>query len=146
MAAMTDYLENKLIDFLFRAQTFVPPATLYIALFTVSPTDASGGTEVTGGNYARVPITNALANWAGTQGAATTAVSSGTSGLTSNNGAITFGVPSAAWGSVVSVAIMDASSAGNMWFEGALTAPKTVNNGDPAPVFNAATMTLTIDN
>jgi hypothetical protein len=37
MAAMTDYLENKLVDWLLRGQSFTPPATLYVALFTVAP-------------------------------------------------------------------------------------------------------------
>lgn len=145
MGSKTNYFENKLIDFVFRAQVFVPPATLYIALFTVAPDDASGGTEVAGGSYARVGVTASLANFAGTQGAGTTTVSSGTGGATSNNGTITFPAPTANWGSVVAMGIMDAASGGNMLYWSALSTPKTVNNGDAAPVFSAASLTISED-
>jgi hypothetical protein len=43
---------------------------LYFGLFTVTPSDTGGGTEVTGGSYARVSLASTLANWAGTQSAA----------------------------------------------------------------------------
>lgn len=146
MAAMSNYLENKLIDHIFRAQTFTPPATLYVALFTATPSDIGGGTEVSGAGYARVPVTSSLANWAGTQAAASTTASSGTSGTTSNNTAITFGAPTANWGVVTSFGVFDAASGGNLLIWGALTAPKTVNNGDAAPAFNAASLSFQIDN
>jgi hypothetical protein len=147
MAAMTDYLENKLVDFLLRAQSFTPPGSVHIALYTANPTDSSAGTEVSGGAYARVSVTSSLANWAGTQSAGSTVASSGTSGTTSNNNAITFPAPSGAnWGVITGVAVMDASTSGNMWFFGALSVAKTVNNGDAAPVFAAGALTIQIDN
>ncbi len=34
MSSMTDYLENKITDWLFRGQTFTPSATLYVGLLT----------------------------------------------------------------------------------------------------------------
>ena len=156
MAAMSDFLENKLIDFLFRGQALgitgasaaaaTGPTSLFYALLTAAPTDAGGGTEVTGGSYARVTVTSSLANYAGTQGAASTPVSSGTTGTTSNNGTITFPAPTANWGSVTHFGVYDATAAGNLLFWGALTIAKTVNNGDAAPSFAAAAFTLQIDN
>lgn len=146
MAAMTDYLENKLIDQLFRGQAYAFPATLHIGLLTAAPSDSAPGTEVTGGAYARVAVTGSLANWAGTQAAASTVASSGTSGTTSNNNAITFPAPTANWGSVTHFAIYDAAAAGNMLVWGALTAAKTVNNGDAAPSFAPAALTFQVDN
>lgn len=143
MAAMSDYLENKIIDWLLRAQSFTPPTDLYVALFTGAPADGGGGTEVSGGSYARVQITSALAAWAGTQAAGSTTASSGTGGQTSNNGAVTFPAPSANWGSVTHFGIFDAASAGNLLFHGALSVAKTVNNGDAAPQFVAGALTLT---
>jgi len=95
MSALSDYLENKLIDHILRGQTLTAPANVWIALFTAAPNDAGGGTEVSGGSYARVQVASSLANWAGTQGAGTTTASSGTGGQTSNNGAITFPAPTA---------------------------------------------------
>ena len=146
MAAMTDYLENKLIDQLFRGQAYAFPATLYIGLLTAAPSDSAAGTEVAGGAYARVAVASSLSNWAGTQAAASTVASSGTSGTTSNNNAITFPAPTANWGTVTHFAIYDAAGAGNMLVWGALTAAKTVNNGDAAPSFAAAALSFQIDN
>jgi hypothetical protein len=71
--------------------------------------------------------------------------SSGTSGLTSNNAAITFPAPTADWGSIVSFRLWDAATAGNAWICQTLTIPKTVNNGDAAPSFNAGTLTIQFD-
>jgi hypothetical protein len=140
---MSDYLENKLVDLTLRGQAFTAPATLYFSLHTAATTDAGGGTEVTGGSYARVSVTASLANFAGTQSAGSTAASSGTGGVTSNNGTITFAAPTANWGTVTHWAVWDASTAGNMLYHGALTTSKTINNGDAAPSFAAAALVLT---
>lgn len=156
MAAMTNFLENKIVDWLFRAQAIgitgasaaagSGPTTLWVGLFTAAPTDAGGGTEVTGGNYARVAITSSLANWAGTQAAASTVASSGTSGTTSNNANVTFPVPNANWGTIVAFGVFDALTGGNLLIFGNLTVSKTVNNGDAAPLFSPAALTIQIDN
>lgn len=144
--SMADYLENKLIDWLLRAQAFTAPATVYVGLGTAACSDSSFGTEVSGGSYARVSVSSSLANWAGTQSAGSTAVSSGTGGTTSNNNAITFPAPTANWGSVTHFFVGDASSGGNLLFCAALTQAKTINNGDAAPSFAAAALTIQIDN
>ena len=117
-------------------------ANTYIALFTTTPTDAGGGTEVSGGSYARVTVASTLANWAGTQGATTTVSSTGTSGTTSNNGAVTFPAPTANWGVVTSFGIYDNLTAGNLLYYANLTTSKTVNNGDAAPSFAISALTL----
>lgn len=144
--SFTDYIENKLVDWLIRGQTFTPPATLYVGLHTTACSDSSAGTEVTGGSYARVAVTSSLTNWAGTQSAGSTTASSGTSGTTSNNNAIVFPAPTANWGVVTHFSINDASSAGNMIVCQALTTSKTINNGDAAPQFNAGALTIQVDN
>jgi hypothetical protein len=146
MSALSDYLENKVIDWLLRGQAFTPPATVYVGLVTVAENDAAGGTEVSGGSYARVAVTSSLANWAGTQGAGTTVASTGTSGTTSNNNTITFPAPTANWGTIVGMGVWDAASAGNLLFYAPLTVNKTVNNGDAAPSFAAAALSFQIDN
>lgn len=145
-AAMTDNLENSLVDWFFRAQAFTPPGTIHVALLTAACSDSAAGTEVSGGSYARVAVTSSLANWAGTQSAGSTSASSGTTGTTSNNSAITFPAPSANWGTVSHFALMSASSGGTMYVCAALTNSKTVNNGDAAPSFAAAALTFQIDN
>ena len=145
MAAMSDYLENKLVDQIFRGQAFTFPSTLYVGLLTATPSDTGGGTEVSGNAYARVAITNSLANWAGTQGVATTVASSGNTGTTSNNVAVTFPTPTATWGTVTAFGIYDAASAGNLLFYGTLTISKTINQSDTV-TFPAASLSLQLDN
>lgn len=142
MSAMSDYLENKLVDHLFRAQTFAAPTTLHVGLLTAAPSDAGGGTEVSGNSYARVAVTTALTAFAGTQSAGSTTASSGTGGQTSNNAVITFPTPTGTWGAVSHFGIYDAASAGNLLFWGALTITKTINQGDTV-TFPAASLTVT---
>lgn len=144
--SLSDYLENKIVDWLVRGQTFTPPATVYFALATSTGSDSACGTEVSGGSYARVAVASSLANWAGTQSAGSTTASSGTSGTTSNNNTITFPAPTANWGVVTEYCVFDASTSGNLLWRTALTAAKTINNGDAAPSFAAGAATLQIDN
>lgn len=145
MAAMSNYLENKLIDHLLRDQAFTKPANTYVSLHTASPADDASGAEVSGNNYARVAVAAALANWAGTQGAGTTVASSGTNGTTSNNGAITFPTPSGGWGVVTHFGVWDAATSGNLLFYGALSVSKTINADDEVS-FAAGALTFQIDN
>jgi hypothetical protein len=106
--------------------------------------------EPSGGSYARVPITASLANWSGTQSAGSTVASSGTSGASSNNTAITFPTPSADW--VTSPeklwgwAWFDASSSGNPWEWGPLSTLQSVLNGQAAPSFAAGALVTTLGN
>ena len=37
MTALSDYLENKIIDYVLRAQAFTAPATVYVGLLTAAP-------------------------------------------------------------------------------------------------------------
>ena len=121
MASLSDYLEVELRKHIFRTGSFTKPTVLAVALFTGAPSDSGGGTEVTGGSYARVDVPPLDANWVG---------SSSTSGVTSNVNAITFTTATADWGTITHVGIFDATSSGNLLFHGALTASKTVTNGD----------------
>lgn len=146
MSNLTNTFENQLIDWIFRGQAAPTlPANLFVGLFTAAPSDAGGGTEVTGGAYARVSVARSLANFAGTQSAGSTVASSGTGGQTSNNGALTFPAPTANWGSITHFGIFDATTGGNLLIWGALAQAKTVNNGDAAPSFAAAALTFTLD-
>ena len=132
MSAMSNYLENQLVDHILRGQTFSPtsPANVFVGLFTAAPNDAGGGTEVSGGSYARASVARSLAAWAGTQSAGSTTASSGTGGVTSNNTTIAFATPTASWGTVTRFAIFDAVTGGNMLFHGSLTIPQTINTGN----------------
>ena len=93
---MSDYLEGKIIDYVLRSGTFASPASVYLALFTATPSDAGGGTEVSGGSYTRKQLTGAF--------------DAAASRTTSNTSVITFPTATAVWGLVTSVGIFDQSS------------------------------------
>ena len=99
MSAMSDYLETNLILHIFRTGSWTKPTDLKVALYTATPSDSGGGTEVAGGiGYARVSVPPLDANWNAT---------SGTDGLTKNTAAITFGAPTGNWGQVTHFGIFD---------------------------------------
>lgn len=145
MGCLSDFLENKIIDHVCRGVPYTAPSHLYVALFTVTPSDSGGGTEVTGGTYSRVDLAPSAANWASTGGAATTTnPSAGTSGTTSNNSAIAFPTATANWGTVVAVGIYDASTGGNLLFWGPLSASQVVNTGTTFS-FAISQLAITLD-
>lgn len=128
MAEFTDFLENKIIDHMLRNQAYTPPSTVYLALFTTAPSDAGGGTEVSGGAYARQAVT----------------LSAASGGASSNSADITFPQATADWGTVTHVALMDALTSGNMLMHTPLDASKTINTGDTFKI-NAGDLDLTVD-
>jgi len=115
MAGFSDYLEDKVLDHVFGGVAYTQP-TKHVALYTVAPTDTGGGTEVTGGAYARQTSTFNV---------------SGTSPTTATNAAaIEYPTATANYGTVVAVGILDASSGGNLLAYANLTTSKTVSTGD----------------
>lgn len=135
MSGFSNYLELKLLDQILGGTAYTAPGTVYVALYTASPSGSGGGTEVSGGSYARVAVTNNTTNWPSATG--------GSPGSKSNGTAITFPAPTANWGVVTSFALLDAASAGNLLAWGALTVSKTINNGDAAPSFASSSLTVT---
>lgn len=117
----SNYLENKLLDHVLGGGDYARPATVYIALYTVAPTDAGGGTEVTGGSYARKDVTNNATNFPAASG-----------GAKSNGTEITFVTATADWGTVVAFGIFDQLSSGNLLYWADLTQSKLISNGDTA--------------
>lgn len=135
MSQASDYLEVELRKHIFRTGSFTKPTVLAVALYTAAPGETGGGTEVSGGSYARVQRDPLDANWTGV---------SATTGLTDNAAALTFPAPTANWGQATHFAILDATTVGNFLVYGALTTPKTVNSGDPAPSFAIGALSVTV--
>jgi hypothetical protein len=125
MAAMSNYLENALINATLRNTTYTSPATVYVGLFTSDPTDAGSGTEVSGGSYARKAATFAAPS----------------NGASSISAAIEFDQATGSWGTVTHFGIYDALTTGNLLYHGALTASKTIDTGD---VFKFASGALSV--
>ena len=134
--SFSDFLEAKVLDHVWGATSYSAPGTLYVALFTAAPSDSGGGTEVSGGSYARVAVTNNTTNWPNATGTSPTSKANGT--------VITFPTATANWGTVVAFGIFDASSGGNLLVWADLNTNRTVNSGDTASfAVSALTITLT---
>jgi hypothetical protein len=128
----TDSLEQRVLDHIFKGGA--TPAlgalsTVYVALYTVVPTDAAAGTEVTGSSYARQAV--AAAGWTRTLSSV------------QNAAEIAFPAVTATPYTVVGWAIMDALTTGNQLYWGDCTS--TVMNVGDIPRFAAAALTITED-
>jgi len=127
MAAMSDFLENALINATLRNTTYTSPAVVYVGLFTTDPTDANVGTEVTGGSYAR-------------ESASFAAPSNGSS---TTDADITFPTATGDWGTVTHFGIYDAATTGNLLYHGVLNNSKTIQTGDILKI-EAGNLTVTL--
>ena len=127
----SDYLEVEVLKWCTGQSNALGTApTPYIGLYTANPTDAGGGTEVSGGSYARV---SSAGKW-GVPSA----------GSVSNNAEIAFTTASANWGTVTGFGLFDASGGGNLLRWASLSASKAVESGDTAR-FATSTITFTED-
>ena len=119
--------ETNVLTWAFTANAVTRPTSWYIALFTAAPGETGGGTEVSGGSYARTSATFTV------------------SGNTASNSAnIEFPAATASWGTVTHAAIFDASSGGNQIAYATLTASKTIDSGDILR-FPAGDIDVTLD-
>ncbi len=126
-----NFWSNAILSLLFGQTSPSAIGTLYFALYTANPTGAGGGTEVSGGSYARVSVTNNTSNFP--------AASSQSS---SNANVITFTTASANWGTITAVGVFDASTSGNLLMWGPLSVSKVINSGDQFKIAaNNATFT-----
>jgi hypothetical protein len=128
MSSFSNYTENLLLNWLLTTNSATRPTAWYVGLFTAAPSDAGGGTEVSGNGYARV---------------ATGTISvSGTDTTATNSASIEFAAASGGnWGTITHAAIFDASTSGNMLAWAQLTTSRTINDGD---VFRIPAGSLTV--
>jgi hypothetical protein len=130
MAALSDDAEALLLDWLMTAGTATRPTAWYVALYTAAPSDSGGGTEVSTGGYARQSVTFAAATSPG--------------GTTSNTGTVSFTASGADYGTVTHIGIHSAvSGSGNLLWHGAMTASKTIADGDTLE-FSVGNIDLTL--
>ncbi len=86
--AFSDFWENELLDHLFRARAYTAPTVLAVALYTAAPGETGGGTEVSGGSYARVDHPPLFSNWEGTGAEVTAVDSAGRAGIPRTTGSL----------------------------------------------------------
>ena len=114
MAGMSTYLKNALVNSTLKNTPYTSPVNVYVALYTSDPTVSDTGAEVSGGGYARQPITFIAP----------------VLGVTSDGVSTTFPVSTVAWGTIAYFGIKDSVTAGNLLYFGALTTPRTLASGD----------------
>jgi hypothetical protein len=123
----SDFLENAMINHVYRNTAYTPPTAVYAALYTTDPTDADTGTEVTGGSYARQAIT----------------FGAPVNGVSSNTVEVVFPVATASWGTVTHGAIRSAVTAGDLLNHINVTAELvSINNQYKFPI-GSITVTMT---
>ena len=122
--SFSNFLETEILDHVFAGAAYTAPSTLYLALFTAAPGETGGGTEVSGGAYARQSV------------AFTTS-----GNTTSNTAAVEFPTATASFGTVTHVGVFDASTSGNLMAYATLSSSKAIDTGD---VFRVPTGDLDI--
>lgn len=124
LASKSDYLENKDLDHNLGKTSFTMPATVYLALCTSTPTDASTGTTIVEANYtgyARKKVEAAALNAAA-------------SGQSTNKEALTFAECTAGSSTVTAWALVDALTLGNVLYWGTATSTVVSTTQTPASI------------
>ena len=111
--SFTNTFETRVLTWVFTNSSATRPTAWFVALYTGAPNDAGGGTEVSGGAYARQAVTFSVSGDTAT-----------------NTGAIEYPTATAGYGTVTHVGIFDASTGGNLIAYAALTASKNIDTGD----------------
>jgi hypothetical protein len=114
MSALSDYLENEILDHILGTGAYTMPTNVYVGLSTGSFVDDNSGTELSGSGYTRKVASFGAAS----------------SGTASNDAAIEFPAATGSWGTVSHFGIFDASTSGNLLIHGALTSSKVIESGD----------------
>lgn len=135
--SFTDFLETTLLNEVFGAANYIPPAALFVGLSTSTVTEGGTATEPSPANgYTRVTVTNDATNWPAAAPAEPSTKSNGTT--------ITFPTASGTgWGLVVDFFIADALTLGNILAFGTLTASVTIDPGD-TPSFAPGALVITL--
>lgn len=127
MAAVFNYLANKLIDHMRGVASYTMP-TVYLGLVTTTPTASAGGTECSYTGYARVALSSSN-------------LSASASGSGTNSAAITFGQNTSATTQTATYwQTFDASTGGNLLEFAPLSSSLAISQ-NVTPSFAAGTLT-----
>lgn len=125
MADLSNYAEAEILQWLMTDETVTRPTAWYVALYSAAPSDAGGGTELSGSGYARQ------------------SVDFGTAGTTSQAD-VTFTASGGNWANATHMGIFDAATSGNLLWHKALPVAKQIDDGDSI-VFPAGDIDLALD-
>lgn len=118
--SFTNTLETRVLEWALTTGSPTRPTEWHIGLFTAAPGETGGGTEVSGGAYAREAVTFTVSG-----------------DTASNNAAIEWPTATDNWGTITHIAVFDAATGGNMLVYGELTLAKTITTGDVFRIPNA---------
>jgi len=127
MAGWTNAAEVEILEYWFRGTALTSPAAIGLFI-TVPTTDAgAGGTEATGGAYARVAFAASTTNWAAASGADPSTIA--------NAAAVSFTTATGTWGGDSTVkgwGYWDQTTVtgSTLLAFGTLASNKTIGNGD----------------
>lgn len=111
--SFTNFLETEILDHVFAGNAYTAPSNVYLGLYTATPSDTGGGTELSGSGYTRQAMAMSV------------------SGNTATNSAAEeFATATGSWGTVSHVGVFDAATSGNLLAFGALSASKAIASGD----------------
>lgn len=128
--SFTDTLETRVMNWAFTDAAATRPTEWYLGLFTAAPSDTGGGTEVSGGAYARQAATFAVSGTEPVQATTTAAVQ--------------WPEATATWGEITHAAVFDALTGGNMLAYAALVEAKTILSTDVLRI-SAGKFTITLN-
>lgn len=130
MSALSDHLEESILEHIFKDVTYAKPATIYVGLFTSAPGEVDApASECDYTGYARVDAAAGAA--IGTGWSSVSNNDTGTGKKITNAKEITFGANQDETAQTVThVGIFDTLTSGHMLFWSPLSSSKTLNQGD----------------
>ena len=108
------YLDNLYLNAALRGFAFVPAPSIYVALYTVTPSASGVGIEVSGGDYVRRPVT----------------FSEPVGGQVRSDVEVLFPVATTLWGDIEGLALVDEIAGGNVLYFASFGFPRTVDVSD----------------
>jgi hypothetical protein len=127
MSGMSNYLANAIINTTLRNVPFLPPSSVYLALFTSDPTDNNIGGEINAPSYTRQQfLLNAPVN-----------------GVSTNVASIVFNAATTNWGLINYIGVYDALTGGNLLYSDVLNPSQVINANEIFRIYpNDLTITL----
>ncbi len=125
--SFSNTFETRVLAWVFTDGSATRPTEWHVALYTAAPDDTGGGTEVSGGAYARQAVTFTVSGNTAT-----------------NSAALEYPTATASYGTVTHVGVFDASTGGNLIAYAALTTSKTIDTGDVLRI-PASDLDITLD-
>ena len=111
--SVSNEFETRVLNYVLTTSSVTRPTTWRVALYTSAPSDTGGGTEVSGGAYARQSVAFTVSG-----------------NTASNTASVEYPTATASYGTVTHVGVFDAASGGNLIAYAALTTSKAIDTGD----------------